>query len=272
MKSLGSITTRAALRKENVGIIPSSFVFTLAASLFFVPGMITDGFSLTNNAWAWALACSAVFLWFAINLIGFSSYKHTEVTLREPLGNTRVLITFLLGVFLLSEAFTLGRAGGVLLVFLGATALTWRGGKAFGKLSDKGVQLTLLTALLYSFVAVVDKKAMAFFPVNFYGFLLFFAPGVMMLPLVMKRKESVSSLKGSKRLILLSSFFVMSSYFFELSAYKLADLGLVFTITRMSTFLSVALGAVLLGEKGELKQRVFGSAAMVSGALLIALS
>jgi uncharacterized membrane protein len=143
--------------------------------------------------------------------------------------------------------------------------------KFFGKLSDRGVQLTLLVALLSATVAIIDKKSMSFFTAGTYGFLVYLVPAIFLAFIVMKRKPKLRSLiKNNGKFVVLAAVFSVLFYYSLLMAYSLTDASPVFPITRLSTLLAVFGGVIFLRERKETLKRIIASVVIITGAVFIA--
>ena len=145
-------------------------------------------------------------------------------------------------------------------------------GENFGKFSDKGVQLTLLTAVLSGFIAVVDKIAVVYFLPALYGFLMYFIPAVYLTPLALKNKREIKSLVSGKMFwVVVVSVITVLSYCFQLSAYLLTDVSNVFPVLQLSTLVAV-FGGYLIHKEKDLAVRFVGAALMIGGTIMIMVS
>lgn len=241
-------------------------------AILFVPLLVKE-FVFPHSWFAWFLVLLSSILWAIIALTGFSAYKLTNVSIKAPLSEVRIVFLFLLSVLILGEAFYFRKAAGMLLILLGIIILTYKKRKVFGNLKDRGVQLTLLTALVISGVALIDKYAMNYFTAGTFGFLVYFFPGVLLLFFIRRRKGVVTSLMRRRFSLI---FFVivlgMLSYYFKLRAYDLADASLVFPITRLSVLISTIGGITALKEKEEIFKKLLSVAIILVGAFVLSTS
>lgn len=258
---------RHVMKKE--GHIAYSWLSALLGGIFYLPLLMIVGFTIPASPHGWALAVFAGFLWAVIALIGFKSYRYTQVSLRDPIARTDILFLLLFSALILREPMNAIKLAGVLVIFLGLVILTWHKGEMLGKLSHKGVRLTLLAAVLSGFVAVVDKVTVSYFLPALYGFLMFVIPAVYLTPLALRNKKEIKSLVSRKLFwVIIVSILSVVSYYFQLSAYLLTDVSNVFPVLQLSTLVTVIGGAVFHKEK-EFGLRLAGAVLMILGTLII---
>ncbi|MBI4168210.1 MAG: EamA family transporter [Candidatus Aenigmarchaeota archaeon] len=258
---------RHVMKKE--GHIAYSWLSALLGGIFYLPLLAIVGFTIPASPYGWALAMFAGLIWAVRALIGFKSYRYTQVSLRDPVARTDVLFLLLFSSLILREPITAAKLLGVLVIFLGLTILTWHKGKIFGKFSHKGVRLTLLAAVLSGLVAVVDKAAVAYFLPALYGFLMFIIPAVYLTPLALRNKNEIKRLVSRKLFwAIIVSILAVGSYYLQLSAYLLTDVSKVFPVLQLSTLVTVIGGAVFHKEK-DLGLRLIGAILMIVGSVTI---
>lgn len=203
-------------------------------------------------------------------LIGFHAYKFTPVSLKTPFSQSRIIFLFLFSILILSEVITLKKLLGTLIIFVGIVILTYHKRKIFGRLTDKGVQLTLLTAFLFALVALIDKTAMKYFTAGMFGFLVYLIPGLILLLFVKKRTSPTKQLIKNKWPYVLAVIILGAAFYYsKLRAYSLADVSLVFPIIRTSTLISVLGGIIFLNEKEDLLKKIFSTFIIVLGMLIL---
>lgn len=172
---------------------------------------------------------------------------------------------------MLSESILLNKVVGVLIIFFGLILLTYKKGFLFAGFKDKGIQLTLLTSLLFALVAIVDKRAITFFDVGMYSFMVYFIPGLFLLLLMDKQKfDNTKKLIKSKWIFLILSALLGFSYFFDLKAYQLMDANIVLPILRTSTLVTVIFGMIFFKEeRTQVFKKLLAAAIVILGTLLL---
>jgi len=271
LSGLGTVLHRYVTKEEDV---PSySFLFTLIAGLFFIPLLFTERTRLPSG-YEWIPFLMAAFLWFLINVVGFTAAKYTQASLKAPLSNVKVLFLFILAVLFLHEEATVERIAGTIFIFLGAFLLTWRKG-SFAHLREFGVQLTVLTALLTALVTMLDKYNMLLgFSRNFYGAAMYLVPCFFHGIRVLRRKSHLKKILRNKGwFVLLSGITYGLLYYLYLFAYSFpeAPISVIYPISQLNLIVAVVLAWIWLGEKAQLERRAAASVLMVVGAILVAI-
>ena len=241
----------------------------LLIALVFVPVLINE-FVLPLSLTAWMLVLLSSIFWVFIAVIGFYAYKYTQVSLKSPLSESRVLWVLLFAVIFLKEKLILDKVLGIILIFISLIILTYKKQKKFGDLTDKGVQLTLLTALLTAGVAIIDKSALQYFTPGTFGFLVYFIPGLILLGFGKGHFKDVKKILKTKHyylgvVVVLGFLF----YYFNLKAYQIADVTQVFPVIRLSTAFTVIFGIIFLKEKENVFKKLIATVIIFLGILLL---
>ena len=241
----------------------------LLIALVFVPVLINE-FVLPLSLTAWMLVLLSSIFWVFIAVIGFYAYKYTQVSLKSPLSESRVLWVLLFALIFLKEKLILDKVLGIILIFISLIILTYKKQKKFGDLTDKGVQLTLLTALLTAGVAIIDKSALQYFTPGTFGFLVYFIPGLILLGFGKGHFKDVKKILKTKHyylgvVVVLGFLF----YYFNLKAYQIADVTQVFPVIRLSTAFTVIFGIIFLKEKENVFKKLIATIIIFLGILLL---
>ena len=270
INALGKIIHRYILKDEDA--IGYAFIWSFLSAVFYIPLLAIEPLRLPTTQLEWMGFFLAVALWLIINIVGFYSIKHTEITLRTPLNTIKIVLILLLGAVFLHEEITTWKVFGTLLVFAGAFVITWKKG-ALGHLTEYGVKLTLLTSLLTACVAIVDKFNMnnGISPA-FYGMMMYLVPSLFLGIMTRSRIAGFRKLWENKApFVILAALCYTGMYYLHMVAYTLGDVTNVYPVLQLTTLVTVILGYVLLKEKTEIKQRIVGAILMIMGAVLIAL-
>jgi len=241
----------------------------ILTAFIFIPVLINE-FVFPLNITAWILVLTSSILWVFIAIVGFYAYKYTQVSLKSPLSESRVLWVLLFAIIFLKEKLIFDKIFGIILIFISLVILTYKKRKRFGDLSDKGVQLTLLTALLTAGVAIIDKSALQYFTAGTFGFLVYFIPGLILMGFGKKHFKDVKKILKTKHyylgLVVILGFFF---YYFKLKAYEIADVTQVFPIIRLSTAFTVIFGIIFLREKENIWKKIIATVIILFGVLLL---
>ncbi len=260
------VLTRFVVKDHD--ILSYGFLFNILAATFFIPLMIME-FSLPESLYAWEVAGLGIALWTVVSLIGFKATQLVEISLKDSLGQIRLIFLLIMSSIFLSEPMTSTKIIGTLLILFGTIVLTYKG-KIFGKITDTGIQLTLVASFLMAVTAIVDKVALSYWNVPTYSFVAFFFPGLIMGAFTLKRVDKLSRMIKKKLLpTIMASLLIVVSAYFMFRSYQLTDVSNVFPILRLSTLVGVLGGIVFLRERKDVPKKIFGVLVMIVGAILI---
>jgi len=246
-----------------------AFMWNMLSAAFLLP-LVLLNFSFPGTFYEWSLLAIGMCLWLGINITGIKSLQMVEVSLREPVSQTRLLFILLLSVIFISETINFSKIAGTILIFSGLSLATYKGGEFFSRLKNKGIQLALLSAFLVSVVSIVDKTALKYWAVAPYLFLEFFVPGLVLGTMAFCRRDRLKEMMKSKYLyvILVTALGAVSSYTLYW-AYQLKEVSVVFPIAQLATLITVIGGIVLLKERKDISLKILATVIMILGAILI---
>lgn len=226
--------------------ISYGFIWSIFASLFYLP-LFVYNFSVPATSYPWFIAVVGMFLWTLITVVGFKAFQGVEASLLRPISQVKLLFVLFFSYIFLSELMTFNKILGTFIIFSGMLLLTWKGGRLFGRLSDKGVQLIILTSLLLAMVAIVDKSAMAYWNPGVYGLFMYLIPGLVVGIFTIKRKDKFMRMMKRMYLpLIITSLFSVLHYYFELKTYALIDVSTAYPILKFSSLVTVIGGILLL--------------------------
>lgn len=264
---INKIFHRMIMLKEDT--LSYSFIFQMIGCVFFIPLMIMD-FTFPDNLFPWVIVLFACIVWALETFVAFEAYIHVPVSVRSPLDEVRVIFLLILSVIFLAESLSIEKVLGTILVFIGIFTLTYQKGNFLNKIREKGIMLVFLSAFLYSIASILDKAALKYFSAGTYGFLVYFVPAIMFIPFITNKKAEIGNLfKNSIFLVLVSAFVSFLAYFFRLKAFSLADVSLVFPITRLSVLIGVISGIIFLKERENILRKIIASIIVIIGVVLI---
>ncbi len=247
-----------------------SVVTNLLTALFFIP-LVLNNFALPTFQNAYYILLLSILLWTIIVAVSFKSYQYIEVSIRSPLDKIKIPILLILSYIFLSETLTINKVLGTILIFFGAVLVTLKKDKLLDGFSDRGVQLTLLSALLLAVVNIVDKVAMSYWSPQVFGFLLYLFPGLIIGVLIPKRKNELSRLLKLRLLPVISvSILGLIFYYFRLQAYSIGEVSNVYPILNSAALISTFGGIIMLKERKDILKKVISAIIMFIGILLIA--
>jgi len=262
-----SIIGKYILKKHDY--ICYAFMWNILSALFLLPIALLN-FSLPVTLYEWGLLAIGVCLWLVVNITGIKSLKMVDVSLREPISQIRLLFVLILSAILISESVNFSKIIGTLLTFSGLLLITYKGGKFFSLLKNRGIQLTLLSAFFVSLVSIVDKTALKYWTVAPYLFFEFLIPGLIFGGMTFFRKDKFKEMMKAKYFyIFLVTVLGAASSYALYWAYQLEEVSVVYPITQLATLIAVIGGIVILKERKDILLKLLATVIMIAGAILI---
>ncbi len=224
------------------------------------------------------------FLFFAsfIDIIAaFIYYKAleiSEISLLAPISAFNPVFTLIFAWILLGEKPTPIKLAGIFVIVLGSYLINLKDIKHgymkpfINLFSNRGVQLFLITNLLWGITPVFQKGALLqttpSAPIAvplIEGAMIF-----IILSPILFRKETTNFTKKNLHMLLFIGFMTTIAQFAAMSAFSLTNVGYAVAIFRLSALFTIVIGAVFLKEK-NIKHKFIGASVMVLGTILIAL-
>jgi len=248
-----------------------SLLTNVLGAILFFPIALTD-LSHSNTSTAWFAIAIASAIWAIYSILSSISTKNTEASIRAPLSQSKLLWAVLFGAMILREVITWQHALAVFVIFIGVSILLWHPEKRFGSLKDVGVQWTLFAAVFSALAAIADKYALGFFSVEFYGFLVYLFPALILLAFTPNQGSDIKHLlKTSKLKILVASIIGVVSYYATLKVYSALEISVAYPLLQVSTLLVVFGGILFFKEKGNVWQKIAAAVIVIAGSIWLKL-
>lgn len=218
------------------------------------------------------LVIGAGFSWYIGSLVTNRSIKESDLTLREPIIQTRTVFVIIISVLFLKENVSFAELAGGLLVFVGAVVSSFKEKIDFRNIRKDGLFLCFAAAFLIAISYSFDKYALNFIDVLSWVFCMYLIPLIFLLP---KTKNVITDIKRQKIKNLLSLFFVIIlgsiAYILLIFVLSKTNLSKTFPISQLSSIF-VFLGGLYLGERNNIYYRTIGSVVSLIGGVLIFLN
>ncbi len=251
----------------------SVYAFTwlkqILGTILFLP-LIFSNFSVPNSKTALIVILIAGVIWTLVSLLAHTSTKRTEVSIKEPLSQSKIIWILLIGLFLLNELVTTRKIIGTIIVFIGICVVLFHPERKLGKLNDSGVLLTLGLAIIVALVSILDKFALGYFNPELYGFLTYLIPAIILTFFFLRRIEEFKHLWFSHgKMAILTIFFSTANYYFTLKALSLAEITAVYPLLQLATVFAVIGGIIFMKEREHTWQKIIGTIIVVIGAIVV---
>lgn len=242
----------------------------ISAIIFLI--MAIPKFVLPSESAAWLILSVSSILWTLVSISVLISYKVAEVSIREPLSQSKIIIASILGFYLLGETISFNRIFGTLIIFFGISMLIFHPEKRFGRLSEPGVKWTFFAALVSAAAAVADKAALRWFNLETYAFLVYFFPLLILILFLRNRQSHIIHLLKTRGISsVITVIFSSLTYYFTLKSFSLGEVTLVYPLLQFTTLLAVIGGIVFMGEKEHFWQKMIAVVLVVIGSVFIKL-
>ncbi len=274
----------AILQKKVLGNV-TALKFTVIVSIFIA----LFSTLLIGNLNFSAASTASLLILFAKSIINASAFlcimtalKHLEISRALPLLAATPMIVALLAFIFLSEALTLQEVTGMMLIVGGTYILELKKNENIFNpfsifVSSKYHRIIMLALALMSVSAVIDKLLLGKFklpPLTFliiqnYFFLIIFFIYWFFHKMKNKKDNLFSGMyKNVLILIIIIAVITIGYRWTQIESTKLAPVGLVISLKRLSVLFAVIIGAKLFKEENYLR-KVIATSLIVAGALLI---
>lgn len=268
LSGIGSIIHRWVLKDEG-DFLAFGFAFQVFGTLFFIPILLAE-WQFPSQPEAWILAVISSVLWAVLGVVGFKAQRFTEVSLRAPIGKSKMLWVILFAALFLGETVTQGKIIGSALIFLGVVLVTFKADEPLGGFGDLGVKLTFIAALIGGIGSIVDKVAMSYFQPGTYGFIEYLLPAIWLgLFVPQSTKRFGKLLKGKGKWVIAASLIAVVWSWMLFKVYQLAEVSTIAPLLELSVIVTVIGGFVFLGERKDILRRIIGTLIVLAGAWII---
>ena len=210
----------------------------------------------------------------------YTSYKalsYSQISLIIPLSAFLPILTLVWAYFLLGEAPTLVKLGGILIIVIGAYFLDIHDIKK-GVLQpfkdlvmDKGARFYLFAVLAWSITPIFEKQAVLETTPQtplFAVFISILVSTSLLIPFAIKEKVDLDPVNKHWGLLILLGILHVLFSIAAFTAFTLTNVAYVTAIGKLATLFVIMLGAFFMHEK-RLKERALGGFIMVIGAILV---
>ncbi len=274
------LSAAAALMQKKVliEIDPLNFSFLVSAltAIFSLPFVATIDFASVKIVTILILFGKSI-----LNAMAFlcimTALKHLEISRALPVMAISPMVIAVLAFIFLGESLKPLEIAGIVLISIGTYSLELKKGEGvlypFSVLAGSKHHRYLLTALaLISISSVIDKALLSNFklpPVtflvfqNFFFFVIFFV-----IVLITGKGRSFAVNKNVLILIVVIAVVTVLYRWAQIEATKIAPVGLVISVKRLSVLFASIAGAQLFKE-GDYVRRAIATILIVGGAMMI---
>lgn len=260
-KSLVANTDRWTLAT----IMQTGLAIPMVILLFITPPSLSQ-----YNLQSVLLVIVTALLVVLFHVTNIKTLQYLEVGNFSVLYNLRIIITTVLGILFLHEDTNLLRITGGLLIFLAIIAIRQKGSK---EATTRGISWGIATAITVSLLNLAEKST-----INAVGYLGYAIPVMLLATVIvwtitLVRKQPVPFSTFTQPVVLLLMLFRAASAFsFTLALSIGGAISVSNYISSLGVVLTVVSGTVFLGERDNLKSKIFATALAVLGLTVILVS
>lgn len=247
-----------------------AFFQNALSALLFAPFAFAP-FAVAQTKEGWLSLSVAVVLWSFIAVASFVSYKYTELAIRTPVAQSRIVWALVFGALILGETVTGAHVLAALTIFVGITITLWNPKRAWGTIINKGIVWTFISATALALVAIIDKNSLHFFGAETYSFLVYAIPAVIIGVFIPSRYKEVKLFLKEKTLELATLAVVLEALacYFSVRALMTLDATVVFPLMQITTIVAVIGGIIMFRETDRLAYKIVGTVVTIIGAVFL---
>lgn len=209
------------------------------------------------------------------------SIRHMAISAAAPLLVIGPGITAIFAFVFLGEHLTIAQVAGIVIIIIGSYVLETRSHHDLRHplrtfIGSKYIVFILLALLFYSITGVFDRFALSrydFQPIAYLAFAQLFLGFHFLIMIILFHDGIFGIVRGLRttgKWIFIVSLMTVGYRYAQMNAVKVAYVGLVLPIKRMSVFFTTIIGGEIFHEKNLLRKSI-ACLIMIMGVLLIAL-
>jgi len=274
-ESLNDCASKRGLKILDEYVVAWSMIFFTLPLMLPLLGIIEIP-QLGKN-FIWALLAGGTFNVVSM-LLYIRAIKLADLSLAVPLVTFTPLFLLVTSPLIVGERPTTMDAVGIVCIVIGSYILNFKKQEQGyfapfrALLKEKGSQLMLLVAFIWSLSSTVDKVGVQNSSPTFWAIANYSYIAAGMLPIMLyKYRNSLKQVVQNLPILVPIGFLQGLVVLCQMQAISLTLVAHVISIKRMSALLSVIWGHLIFKEKG-LKERAAGATVMVMGVLFITLA
>jgi len=274
-ESLKDVASKRGLKILDEYVVAWSMIFFTLPLMLPLLGIIEIP-QLGKN-FIWALLAGGTFNVVSM-LLYIRAIKLADLSLAVPLVTFTPLFLLVTSPLIVGERPTTMDAVGIVCIVIGSYILNFKKQEQGyfapfrALLKEKGSQLMLLVAFIWSLSSTVDKVGVQNSSPTFWAIANYSYIAAGMLPIMLyKSRNSLKQVVQNLPILVPIGFLQGLVVLCQMQAISLTLVAHVISIKRMSALLSVIWGHLIFKEKG-LKERAAGATVMVMGVLFITLA
>jgi drug/metabolite transporter (DMT)-like permease len=275
--SMASFTVYDLLGRKmslaNISPVAFAVIFNLATALIsfssflFYPLVIVEK---ELSVQVIIMTIIAMFIWGFSGRLEFISRKLVEVSVFTIFIKIAPIITLIISSIFLGEKITMFKILAICLTLIANMLVSLD--KNFKIKVDKGLYLSIMTAILMGTAWAFDKAISPYYSIPFYTIMNYFSVAmvILLLPPIKKsdiKKEIKNTNLGQIAILATSASF---GYVFMIQAMRFGDITSVVLIVTSAAILVIVLSIFLLKERDKIPQKLIAGLLVIIAAVLLA--
>jgi drug/metabolite transporter (DMT)-like permease len=194
-----------------------------------------------------------------------------QVSVNTILGQSAMLIFFIISLVIFKEASTLVKFLGVFLLVIGNVFVVGAM-KATGKMDTRGVVYRLIASVALAVGMLSDSVNSPNYSIGIYAFITYFISGLFTWVIArVSLKEIINEFKTNWKFQLVMTSFSAIGYYFFIKALAIGPKSVVVPVNNVSGVIVVILGIFLLKERDHFWRKIIATALAFAGAVLLSI-
>lgn len=269
--SIGVLLQRVLVKESNSRPIAFAIFFPfLTGLLITLVGFVTTDMIFPDIRPIIGNIFLMIIFYGSANILIFKSLKETEASRFTIVFSTRGLFTILASSVLLRELLTPQQFIGALFIFFSVVLVSLESAKKI--IFTKGDALALFAAMGYGFANTNDRYLLQYFDVYPFMTISFLAPSLFTALVYLKELKYVSMFIQPtmlRKILVLCLVYAFAAITFFMALKTTPSSSQVAALNLMSVVITVVLSIVLLKERKNIIQKLFGSVLCFLGLLLV---
>jgi transporter family protein len=257
----------------NINPVAFAVIFNLATAVISFSGFLFYPLVIVEKELSMqvvVMTVIAMLIWGLSGRFEFISRKLVDVSVFTIFIKIAPIVTLFISTIFLGEEITIYKIIAIILT-LGANLLVSLD-KNFKIKIDKGLYLSIITAVLMGTAWAFDKAISAYYSVPFYTILNYFSVAMVILLLPPLKKSDIEKEIKNTNLVQIVLLAVSASfgYVFMIQAMRFGDITSVMLIVTSAAIFVIILSIILLKERDKIPQKVIAGLLVIISAVLLA--
>lgn len=222
----------------------------------------------------WLPVGANIILWSIAGILSWNGTRHTPVSIRESLIQSRLIFAPIIAAIFLGEVISLPAALGTFLIIAGIVIAVYRPSLTWAHPDMQGIGYVLSSSLLIAISALLDKHNVTGVPIAYYSALIYF--GVLIILCFFINTERIQELRaifhrGTMRIVVSGAMFAGIFYLLQLWLYQHLPLHIAYPLVQFSSAAALVFAIIFFHERDRVRYKIAGFCVASLGAIILRL-